>query len=112
MATAAAAGRGIGKLTWKGCRTRRGTPYMPLWHRDVNGGTTSTTMSYSKKVSTGRRLVAAAIFALAFGSAGCTSGREQPASGPKDTLVVYLAASLTRPLQPVLDTFAARTGAV
>jgi molybdate/tungstate transport system substrate-binding protein len=29
-----------------------------------------------------------------------------------DTLLVYLAASLTRPIQPVLDTFAARTGIV
>jgi molybdate/tungstate transport system substrate-binding protein len=29
-----------------------------------------------------------------------------------DTLLVYIAASLTRPIQPVLDTFAARTGIV
>lgn len=29
-----------------------------------------------------------------------------------DTLLIYVAASLTRPLQPVLDTFAARTGIV
>src|SRR3954469_20486973 len=31
---------------------------------------------------------------------------------PADTLVLFLAASLTKPLQPVLDTFAARTGTV
>ncbi|HVX42062.1 MAG TPA: extracellular solute-binding protein [Gemmatimonadaceae bacterium] len=30
----------------------------------------------------------------------------------RDTLVVYLAASLAKPLQPVFDAFAARTGAV
>lgn len=29
-----------------------------------------------------------------------------------DTLLIYVAASLTRPLQPVLDTFTARTGIV
>jgi molybdate/tungstate transport system substrate-binding protein len=29
-----------------------------------------------------------------------------------DTLVIFLAASLTKPIQPVLDAFAARTGAV
>src|SRR3954471_23603386 len=29
-----------------------------------------------------------------------------------DTLVLYLAASLARPMQPVLDTYAARTGTV
>jgi molybdate/tungstate transport system substrate-binding protein len=29
-----------------------------------------------------------------------------------DTLLVYIAASLTRPIQPVLDTFSARTGIV
>lgn len=29
-----------------------------------------------------------------------------------DTLLVYIAASLTRPMQPVLDTFSARTGIV
>ena len=29
-----------------------------------------------------------------------------------DTLLVFLAASLNRPLQPVLDSFAARTGTV
>jgi len=29
-----------------------------------------------------------------------------------DTLVIFLAASLTKPMQPVLDTFAARTGTV
>lgn len=29
-----------------------------------------------------------------------------------DTLVIFLAASLTKPIQPVLDTFAARTGTV
>lgn len=29
-----------------------------------------------------------------------------------DTLLIYLAASLTKPIQPVLDTFAARTGVV
>lgn len=30
----------------------------------------------------------------------------------RDTLIIYLAASLTKPLQPVIDTFAARTGTV
>jgi len=29
-----------------------------------------------------------------------------------DTLLIYVAASLTRPMQPVLDTFSARTGIV
>lgn len=29
-----------------------------------------------------------------------------------DTLVIYIAASLTKPIQPVLDTFAVRTGVV
>jgi molybdate/tungstate transport system substrate-binding protein len=29
-----------------------------------------------------------------------------------DTLILYIAASLTKPIQPVLDTFAARTGTV
>ncbi|HMA24952.1 MAG TPA: substrate-binding domain-containing protein, partial [Gemmatimonadaceae bacterium] len=29
-----------------------------------------------------------------------------------DTLLIYVAASLTRPIQPVLDTFSARTGIV
>jgi len=41
------------------------------------------------------------------------AARRSPAARrPTDTLVVYLAASLTRPLQPVLDSFAARTGTV
>src|SRR3954469_9225855 len=31
---------------------------------------------------------------------------------PADTLVLFVAASLTKPLQPVLDSFAARTGTV
>src|SRR5215470_4359567 len=29
-----------------------------------------------------------------------------------DTLLLFIAASLTKPIQPVLDTFAARTGVV
>src|SRR5262245_64605360 len=29
-----------------------------------------------------------------------------------DTLIVFIAASLTKPIQPVLDAFAARTGTV
>jgi molybdate/tungstate transport system substrate-binding protein len=41
--------------------------------------------------------------------AACTSGRDTPRAA--DTLVVYVAASLTKPLMPVLDSFAA-TGVV
>ena len=42
---------------------------------------------------------------------GCSAGSSTARQGG-DTLVVYVAASLARPLQPVLDAFAARTGAV
>lgn len=34
------------------------------------------------------------------------------AGARRDTLVLYVAASLTRPLQPVIDSFVSRTGAV
>src|SRR5438874_8942598 len=42
------------------------------------------------------------------------AGREGAAgsAGLRDRMVIYLAASLTRPLQPVLDSFAARSGTV
>lgn len=40
------------------------------------------------------------------------SERESAPHSRPDTLLVYLAASLTRPFQPALDSFAARTGAV
>jgi molybdate/tungstate transport system substrate-binding protein len=46
----------------------------------------------------------------ATGCATDTSSRHSPSVS--DTLVIYLAASLTRPLQPVLDSFASRQGAV
>ena len=47
-------------------------------------------------------------------AAACTDRRSagQRSDARRDTVVVFLAASLTRPLQPVLDSFAARTGAV
>jgi molybdate/tungstate transport system substrate-binding protein len=56
-----------------------------------------------------RRLALVAVAALP--AVAC--GRDaRPGSTGRDTLVVYVAASLARPLQPVLDSFAARTGAV
>ena len=41
---------------------------------------------------------------------GACRGDRAPAK--RDTLVVYLAASLTKPMQPMLDSFAARTNTV
>jgi molybdate/tungstate transport system substrate-binding protein len=49
-------------------------------------------------------LIAAAL-TVACGS----PSRDQTVAAPRDTLVIYLAASLTKPMQPVLDSFAART---
>src|SRR5262245_39657251 len=42
----------------------------------------------------------------------CSTACSNRPAATHDTLVVYVAASLARPLQPVLDSFAARTGAV
>jgi molybdate/tungstate transport system substrate-binding protein len=53
-----------------------------------------------------RSSASSAVYALLF--AACTTN----SPSPRDTLVVYVAASLTRPLQPVLDSFAARTHTV
>lgn len=57
----------------------------------------------------GRRLALLAVAVLPTLACG---GDAQPGRAGRDTLVVYVAASLARPLQPVLDSFAARTGAV
>ena len=46
-------------------------------------------------------------YAVALALAAMCCGKPST-SAPRDTLVVYLAASLTRPLQPALDTFAAK----
>jgi molybdate/tungstate transport system substrate-binding protein len=54
-----------------------------------------------------RQPAAACSLALAI-VAGCGADRRTPRGPVADTLVIYVAASLTRPLQPVLDTFAAR----
>lgn len=53
------------------------------------------------------RLVLATTLALAAATSGCASDGAGAADGP---LVVYNAASLTRPMRAVLDSFAARTG--
>ena len=48
---------------------------------------------------------------LALAGASCSDTRSTPravSAGAQDTVVVYLAASLTRPLRAALDTFAAR----
>jgi len=54
--------------------------------------------------------------AIAANTVWLSCGREPSSKTPlraaKDTLVVYVAASLTRPIQPILDSFSARTGAV
>jgi molybdate/tungstate transport system substrate-binding protein len=54
--------------------------------------------------------------ALSFGvvvlATACRGDASRSRATAADTLVVYVAASLARPLQPVLDSFAARTGAV
>src|SRR5258708_795085 len=44
--------------------------------------------------------------------AACTTDDSRRAAARADTLVVYDAASLAAPMRPLLDTFAARTGAV
>jgi molybdate/tungstate transport system substrate-binding protein len=45
-------------------------------------------------------------------STGAASAAPSEGATRRDTLVLYVAASLTTPLQPVIDTFVARTGAV
>jgi molybdate/tungstate transport system substrate-binding protein len=60
-------------------------------------------------LNAGRRLALAIVAVLPAVACG---GGAQPGKAGRDTLVVYVAASLARPLQPVLDTFAAHTGAV
>jgi molybdate/tungstate transport system substrate-binding protein len=52
--------------------------------------------------------------ALLIGQTGCAprESAERAGAKPPDTLVVYVAASVTKALQPVLDSFAARTGTV
>ena len=64
-----------------------------------------------------RRLIVVAVTALvAVVTSSARPGFAAPAShapiAHRDTLIIYLAASLTKPLQPVLDDFAARTGTV
>ncbi|MEO8333669.1 MAG: extracellular solute-binding protein [bacterium] len=44
--------------------------------------------------------------------AGCSPSPDVRKSSGRDTLVVYEAASLTRPMRAALDTFARRTGAI
>jgi molybdate/tungstate transport system substrate-binding protein len=66
------------------------------------------------------RAIAMASLSVAVALVGCGSpGGERPDTVSLagrglagDTAVIYLAASLTRAMQPVLDTFAARTGVV
>lgn len=54
-----------------------------------------------------------ALLAVAVGACGEGEHRSQPASAiTGDTVLVYLAASLTKPLQATLDTFAARSHVV
>ena len=50
----------------------------------------------------------------ALGLAGCDKSRtpDHVATATHDTLVIYLAASLAKPMQPMLDSFAARTNTV
>src|SRR5690348_14753367 len=50
-------------------------------------------------------------FLLALAGASCRDAKSAPRvahSGARDTVVVYLAASLTKPLQAALDSFAVR----
>jgi molybdate/tungstate transport system substrate-binding protein len=47
-----------------------------------------------------------------FGCRGANDAREAATAARPDTVVVYLAASLTKPLQATLDTFAARNHVV
>ena len=49
---------------------------------------------------------------LALPLLACTQPRERPRAAPRDTVVVYTAASLAAPVRAVLDSFARRTGAV
>jgi molybdate/tungstate transport system substrate-binding protein len=51
------------------------------------------------------------VLQLACGT-GADASAKRMASAHRDTVVVYLAASLTRPFQAALDTFASRTGSV
>ena len=60
-----------------------------------------------RHVSTARRC---AIVALAL--AACTRSPERAPAAPRDTVVVFTAASLGRPIGAALDSFARRTGAV
>jgi molybdate/tungstate transport system substrate-binding protein len=49
---------------------------------------------------------------LALPLLACTPSRERPRAAPRDTVVVYTAASLAAPVRAVLDSFTRRTGAV
>lgn len=56
----------------------------------------------------------AAALALCLAAAACAPGRERDAApaAPRDTVVVFVAASLAAPVRELLDTLARRTGAV
>jgi len=51
------------------------------------------------------------LLALLF-SIGCSASPDDKKATPRDTVVVFAAASLTAPMRAALDTFAHRTGAV
>jgi molybdate/tungstate transport system substrate-binding protein len=67
-----------------------------------------------------RLLLRAVKLVTVFAAIACTDGRSAGANDAQapdtrarrsDSLVIFLAASLTRPMQPLLDSFVARTGA-
>ena len=62
-------------------------------------------------VEHGVAALASLVAAVSVFACGTHDASRQPSTTP-DTLVIYLAASLTRPLQPLLDSFASREGVV
>jgi molybdate/tungstate transport system substrate-binding protein len=54
----------------------------------------------------------AAILSLGLALAGCSAASSDRAPAPRDTVVVFAAASLSAPMKAALDSFARRTGAV